>query len=447
MLVLGKPLGVDAELVLGCKRGLSPSFSSGNNTTRINGALDTNTLDSHVRLPGGTWAVPDTVVLSDRWGNALIGSGGISKDFGETANTGSSYVSPMVTRLVWMGANDGTMIRMDSGGSYLGNMHIQGRPVTGPGTEPADNTYPNRAQIGLHINTTPAGALDGAKCRLEHMSFYQLHTGILIGRNLSNVGATSFTGETDASADSLSAGDLHFYHPYSGSYSGLGSCVHVRTSQSVDLHFEAIYSNGNPAQAVYVERGGKSVFDLIRVSGAGNPYCARVGYLDLNSSTINFGLLIVDAVGGKLLKTDVLGTKQISDQKVNVHSFQVPSSLTVVPQLDLGPGSHYIANGGFLQAGALKMTGVQTGSGDSARYRPCYVHFENVTFWLNPGAGADITDVIDAASSGPYMVTWRNCKFAANTIDGLHHWGAIMEDSDSDTEMKSLITRVPAIAA
>ena len=67
--------GVDAEKTLGCKSGINPKFSSGNNATRLTAALASKSLKYPPTIPGGDWEIPRRFVFphpgvrrSSAWG-------------------------------------------------------------------------------------------------------------------------------------------------------------------------------------------------------------------------------------------------------------------------------------------------------------------------------------------------------------------------------------------
>jgi hypothetical protein len=349
-----------------------------------------------------------------------------------------SHASAQITRLIWTGPNNGTMFNIYAAGYTISGLNFQGCRVAGAGPEPLKGVYPNRAAIGLHILPSSAGARVSAKCHLSHLGFWQIDTGILIGRDLNDVGAERFAGEADNHADTVYAEDLHFGHPWDGPRAGVGSCVHIRNQQSMDNYFNAIYSGGSPAQVFYLERGGKTHVGMISTSGT--TIAVRVGIIGANEGGLTVGHIALDGgTKAKLLKGDVHNSP-IATPYCEIQSASVPESCTAIPQVDVGPGTWVIRNCNYLRAGSIKMMGVKVPAGSGLSKRVCHVMLDNVTTYA-----CNIDELVDPASSGPYILTWRNCHRMASGPQPIVDWGMPFEDSRSDTEIKNEVTRLSPV--
>jgi hypothetical protein len=439
--LLSQSAFIDAQGVLGMRSGAAPRFPSGNNSTRLTAGLGSNKLRASVFIPGGDWELPETVNFPNTWGPSLYGPGGLTGPLGEAHYKFGlySHASSQVTRLIWTGPNNGTMFAIYGAGYTISGLNFQGCRVSGAGPEPIKDIYPNQAAIGLHIlPSTTTGARTTAKCNLSHLGFWQIDTGILIGRDLNGVGEERFPGDTDSHADSVYAEDLHFGHPWAGSKAGIGSCVHIRNQQSMDNYFNAIYSGGSPAQVFYLERGGKTHVGMISTSGT--TIAVRVGIIGANEGGLTVGHIALDGgTKAKLLKGDVHNSP-IATPYCEIQSASVPESCTAIPQVDVGPGTWVIRNCNYLRAGSIKMTGVKVPAGSGQSKRVCHVMLDNVTTYA-----CNIDELVDPSSSGPYMLTWRNCHRMASGTQPIVDWGMPFEDSRSDTEIKNEVTRLAPV--
>lgn len=424
---------------LGLQSGANPRFPFGNNATRISAASIDNDRRGGIVLPGGDFEIPETVVLGGKWGTSLRGSGGIGGPLGD-----AHYASPkglglnQSTRLVWTGADGGTICRLNGGGAVIADLSFRGCRIAGPGLEPLGEAYPPRAKVGLQINSSNAKeAVNGAKCKLSHLEFYQVEIGILVGPNAENPRATDYVGARDNHADTIYADDIHLQFPFSGKFAGVGTGVWIRNQQSLGNYFSVIHSRGNPEQIFWLERGGKTHVGMITHSGVSG-HAVRVGLMDINGGGLTVGHVGLDAAGknAQLLKNDIY-PGQTATGYCEIQSANIPPKCTAVPQIDVGPGTWTIRNCNYLQARSIKMTGQNVAAGPGYTQRICHVHLENVTTF-----DCDIDELVDASSAGPYLLTWRNChRFAIGTAP-TQRWGIPFEDSTAETELTSAETPV-----
>ena len=439
--LLTRTPGVDAQWTLGLRSGVAPKFTSGNNSTRLSLGLAATRIAAACSSPAVIGSCPRQSTFPRPGARRSIGAGGITGPLGEAhyAFGPFSHASPQVTRLIWTGADRGTMFNVYAAGFTISGLNFQGCRVSGAGPEPLKGVYPNRAAIGLHILPSSVGARVSAKCHLSHLSFWQVDTGILIGRDLNNIGAERFAGDNDSHADTVYAEDLHFGHPWDGPRAGVGSCVHIRNDQSVDNYFNAIHSGGSPAQVFYLERGGKTHVGMISTSGT--TIAVRVGIVGANEGGLTVGHVSLDGgTKAKLLKGDV-HNNQISTPYCEIQSASVPESCTAIPQVDVGPGTWVIRNCNYLRAGSIKLTGVKIASASGFSKRVCHVMLENVTTY-----NCNIDELVDASSSGPYLLTWRNCHRMATGTPPTVDWGMPFEDSRPETEISNEVTRLAPFA-
>lgn len=417
------PAGIEATRI-GAQRGVDPVFGSGTQESRLTAALTATDKFYGPTIPGGDWEITGTVVLPAKWGAAFRGTGGTANDIGDSHFANNLQGSKQCSRLIWKGADGGTMVRADGGGFDIANINFEGCRVAGSGPEPTGDVYPNRAAVGLHINTSSNGAVAGAKCVLHNLSFRQIGTHILIGRNLTGVGDGDYTGDDDSHADTVYISQTQHWFPSTGVHAGLGSAIHIRNDQSLGNYFGNISCHGRPAQVVYIERGGKTHIGQILHSGSSG-YALRLGWIDANQGSISVDRIAVDAVGGQCLKGDTTNYNQITSNCVSIGAMDIPPAVTTVPQVDVGPGKWLIQNAAYLQEGAIKLTGISTGGSD----RMCHIHLENCVLY-----DTNLEDVVDAASSGPYLLTWRNCSRYHQGGSPLD-WGIPFEDSTELTEI------------
>jgi hypothetical protein len=441
--ILRGTMGVDAEQQLGCKRGVSPTFtkpnSSGNNATRIETGFSSATQKYSTFVPGGDWEIPTTIDIPAKTGVSLFGAGGTASDAGETQYDGVSgdTGSPQVTRLIWTGADEGEMLADYSASGRMEGLHIQGCRISGAGPEPTGGTYPNRAKIGLHIYPSGGtGALNTAKKHIEKCSFHQIHTGILLGLNLDDVGEATYTGDNSSHCDTLFAEDLAFIYPWTGTHAGVGTAIHIRNDQSFDNVFGQILCSGNPEQVFYLERGGKTNITHITHSGNGS-WVIRVGIINANSGGLTVGYASLDGgTTAKLLKGDV-HTSSIATAPVVIENASIPESCNAVLQIDVGPGTWTIKNTNYLKAGSIKMTGPNTAVSGGTKRQVCHVILDNCTTY-----GCSIEDLVDPASSGSYLLTWRNmhCSREGPTPPAqAQDYGLPFEDSTPETRISNSI--------
>lgn len=420
-------LGNDAAQQLHCERGVDPTFASGNNVTRLEGGMGSTSERYGTYVPGGDWELPTTLTTPNVWGPSLSGAGGITSGaLGDNHYIfgGSVHGSPQVTRFIWKGADDGTMAETTGAGYVLSGLNFQGCRIAGAGPEPTGGVYPNRAKLGLHIQPSSGSNRVGAKCLLEHLAFTQMTFGILIGSNLDDIGAADYTGDDASHADTIYAGDLHFWHPTTGEHAGEGTCLIVRNEQSVNNVFGAIHSAGNPEYIVHIERGGKTQIGMIGSSG--DTTALRVGLIDSNCGVITVGMISLDGnTAAKMLRGDRYDSS-IATPTVVIQSAAIPESITAVPQVDVGPGSWVIQNCNYLRADSIVMEGKTVGGSD----RICHIHLENVGI-----INTNLAGLIDSMT-GPCVLTWRNCRryHDGNTP---FNWGLLFEDSTSATEITS----------
>jgi hypothetical protein len=408
-ILLRETLGVDADRTLGCKRGVAPTFTSGNNVTRLEAAMNSTTNRYSIFIPGGDWELPETLTMPGLWGPSLFGAGGLtSMSLGDTHYDpfgGARHGSPQTSRLIWKGDDGGTMVETKGAGFTLSGLNFQGCRIAGAGPEPTGGVYPDRAKVGLHIRPSNDSIGDrvGAKCHLSHLGFGQVETGILVGANLEDVGEPSYSGDTANHGDTIYAEDVHFGHPTSGIHAGKGSCVHIRNNQSVNNEIGAIHSFGSPEQILYLERGGKTHVGMI--SSSGDTTAIRVGILDVNAGGLSIDYVSLDGgSNAKLLKSDFHEGAINNAASVQINAAHIPESVSAIPQVDVGPGVWIIRNAKYLRAGSIKMRGDES---NDAFYtdRPCLVYLDGCTTF-----GCTMEELIDPVSTGPYILKWTNCS-------------------------------------
>ena len=216
-------------------------------------------------------------------------------------------------------------------------------------------------------------------------------------------------------------------------HAGEGTGLHIRNDQSVGHEIGAIYCGGKPEQCVWLERGGDTHIGMLSYSG-GSGYAIRVGIIGLNEGGLIVDHVLLDAIAGteSLLKGDVYRSS-IATPYVEIRSAKIPRSIEHVPQIDVGPGTYVIRNCNYLRAGSIKMTGVSNGGSD----RICHVMLDNVTTF-----DCNIDELVDATSSGPYLLTWRNCHRYNTGNRPTWDWGLPFEDSTSTTEISHGVKRL-----
>jgi hypothetical protein len=324
------------------------------------------------------------------------------------------------------------MVSIGTSGYTLEGLNLQGCRVAGAGAEPTGGVYPNRAKVGIHILPSAEGSnTNTAKSKLDNLTFWQLKTGILVGTNLDDIGAASYTGQDANHGDSIDAGVLRFIYPASGIHANeAGSaCVHIRNDQSVGHYFKAIHCSGHPEQVFYLERGGKTHVGLIHTSGGG--WCVRTGIIGVDQGGLTVGHAAIDAgSSGKLLKGDAQNSS-LATPYCEIQSASIPVGNTTIPQVDVGSGTWVIRNCNYLKAGSIKMTG---GLASGTSKRICHVHLENVGI-----VDTNIAGLIDGTSSGMYLLTWKNCwrYHDGNATVGQRVYGQPFLDSDASNEIKS----------
>jgi hypothetical protein len=291
--------------------------------------------------------------------------------------------------------------------------------------EPVGAVYPDRAEVGIQINTSTGGAVNASgKHNFHRLRFCQLLVPILIGHNTDDPNTASYLGDEDDHADTLNADDIYVDFPYDGQFVNQGTGVWIRNKQSLDNHFGTIRSHGNPAQIFWQERGGKTTVGQISHVGssAGRTICVLVGLIDVIEGGLTIGHVDMDAgaTQAMLLKHDYETTKTYAFSAVTINSAAIPQRNVRVPQIDVGPGSWTLRDIKYLKAGAIKMTGANG---------VCHVHLENgVT------QGCNIRELVDEASSGNYLFTWRNIHVQSGP-SGV--WNVPFEDSDAATEIRN----------
>jgi hypothetical protein len=411
---------LDGENDLGLRQGANPAFPSGNNATRLSAASTGSSALATV-LPGGTYEIPEPIVCGPKHGYAMRGAGGRMRQIGDA----SSLNGPWITKFVWTGRNNGKMLVLNNAGSNLDDLNFQGCRVSGRGLEPVGAVYPDRAEVGIQINTSTGGAVNASgKHNFHRLRFCQLLVPILIGHNTDDPNAASYLGHEDDHADTLNADDIYVDFPYDGEFLNQGTGVWIRNKQSLDNHFGTIRSHGNPAQIFWQERGGKTTVGQISHVGssAGRTICVRVGLIDVNEGGLTIGHVDMDAgaTQAMLLKHDYETTKTYAFSAVTINSAAIPQRNIRVPQIDVGPGSWTLRDIKYLKAGAIKMTGANG---------VCHVHLENCVT-----QGCNIRELVDEASSGNYLFTWRNVHVQSGP-GGV--WNVPFEDSDAATEIRN----------
>ena len=417
---------------LGCQMGLNPSA---NNASLINAALANPAVPYNIGLRSGHLETTQKILIPASTGHGITGQGS-SRDIHDT----HAYVGKPSKIVAKFAAPGGTIIENRGMHTQIRNLHLQGRPVAsggpGSGLEPPSEAQ-DRASIGIHIVPSNISGIQSSKSTIDNVSFYQIaDCGLLIGRDLANLGADSFTGQDDSHADNVFCGPLYFYHHYR-SVTTLGntgySCI-IRNDQSLENIFQRIMVHGDPECGLYIERAGKVLVHQIAGigGGSGTTTLLRLGKIDSNYHGVTIGQISIDAgaVGTRAFKMDSLTSPVYNTPNVFIGQAIVPGPVVAVPQFDCQPGNIVIMNAAFLQPGSIKLTG-KTGTASSKLV--CNVHLINCTLW------ADTTPatLIDGASSGAYCLRWTDCK--------IYHDGGspkIWGRPITDGEIVNSVTRV-----
>lgn len=400
------------------REGWSTDSGSTTNASTLTTLLADRTKPQLFAVPHGVWPITETITWPARTGASIAG-----------VNSGAYYTDPVyhtgtgfgnvASHLEWRGNGTTAMMQIDCRWANIQDIAFVGQIMT---VAPSGNI----AKIGLHIRpsesigadqtppvTPPTSNLyNTAKCYLNNLYFWGVENGIVCGHDLADEGASTYTGVGYNHADGISAGRLIFNF-IDGMTTGVGKAIWIRNEQSVNHNLEHIFGWGEPELWVYLERGGRTRIGSMHINGSG--IALKVGYSSAIYPTINVGQIAFDTNNitqdQQLIVSDA-NSKTIgyTARVVNLDSFFLPVSSTGYA-LDLGPGIWSIRNGGLLKPNSIKMTGVSSGSLSGA----CIVHLDNVYTYATDSGDVELdldtpADLVDtAASSGPYLLTWKDC--------------------------------------
>ncbi len=440
-IVAGLPGIIDVVRDLGCST--AAGFTT--NASKLNALKYDRTKEKTWMFPCGQYEFTETWATGIRTGGHYCGSGGISRDLENShygGTTDPALYGGSVTRLIWKGNTTSPLLQLNNSGSHVHNLQIQSATIT------AATIDGNQLKIGIHINTTNgagAGSI-GSKCRLDHLSFVYVHTDILVGTSLTATGASydDFIADGNAGeeafddhAESITAGDIHSYALFDGA--NAGSVVHIRNEQAVSHTFQNILSHGDKAQAVYLERGGKTFIGLISIaaSPAATIAALRVGLMNVNQGAINVGHISLDATSlvARLLVMDDLGSNATGTQVINIGSALIPPDNAAPIIVDARSGVINLSNVWGLRTGTVKLTGYVSG----AFKHVCNINLNNCTLY---GDWPDL--LIHSASAGPYRLTWKNCVQITQG-DGLNWHGRPFADGEFSRNTSSGTTPIATL--
>jgi len=414
------------------------------------------------RVPfGGT---PNSEPPSDKTITGVTGATGQPIVIASTAHNLNTDDRVTISGVGGNTAANGTWtIRRISGFQFeLNDSVSNGVAYTGGGTW---SFVSPKAAIGIHVTTAAVAGLNVGKLALRDLSFYQMKTAILFGRDLD---PTVFTTENlgtyggitddlghyihykDNNSDESELNRLTFIYPFDSDYAGNEPrrCVHFRTQQAVDFNASGIRVGGNCDDVFYFEYGGRFGCNGLAVSGATSSetpvkllhlkHHAGNNYYSIRNFNIDGSIGGTNEIGNsfKLLQMDnnASGNTLVElSGTICPVSYQTPivearGSCTVVLRDVYG-----------LNANSLLLTGWVY---QSTHKGVCNVRLENCAI-RGCSSPSDLikttADETGPASSGPFRLSWTNCTQFDET-GGVSHWGLPFADGAVESSDLSVLT-------